>query len=52
MIIRQPHRGEALALHEDDAYLDKRSEYIRRTLAAIDNNQLVFTAPQTRSSRN
>ncbi|MFF2745990.1 tyrosine-type recombinase/integrase [Kitasatospora sp. NPDC058048] len=45
-------RGEALALHEDDAYLDKRFMYIRWTLAAVDNNQLVFTAPKTRSSRN
>ncbi|MFG2846364.1 tyrosine-type recombinase/integrase [Kitasatospora sp. NPDC048296] len=45
-------RSEALALHEDDAYLDKRFMYIRWTLSALDNNQLVFTAPKTRSSRN
>ncbi|MFJ3217405.1 tyrosine recombinase XerC [Kitasatospora sp. NPDC086801] len=45
-------KGEALALHEDDAYLDKRFMYIRWTLSAIDNTELVFTEPKTRSSRN
>ncbi|MFJ2782361.1 hypothetical protein [Kitasatospora sp. NPDC087315] len=45
-------KGEALTLHEDDAYLDKRFMYIHWTLSAIDNTELAFTEPKTRSSRN
>ncbi|MGW2255339.1 hypothetical protein ACWCXH_34940 [Kitasatospora sp. NPDC001660] len=37
---------------EDDVHLDKRFMFIRWTLAAVDNNELVFTEPKTRSSRN
>ena len=45
-------KGEALGLHWDDVHLTERVLYVRCTLSAIDNNQLVITAPKTRSSKN
>ncbi|KUJ66008.1 hypothetical protein ACZ90_40770 [Streptomyces albus subsp. albus] len=45
-------KGEALGLRWEDVHLDERVLYIRRTLSAIDNNQLALTTPKTRSSKN
>ncbi|MDH6212881.1 integrase [Streptomyces pseudovenezuelae] len=44
-------KGEALGLHWDDVHLTERVLYVRCTLSAIDNNQLVITPPKTRSSK-
>lgn len=45
-------KGEALGLHWDDVHLRERVLYVRCTLSAIDNNQLVITSPKTRTSKN
>jgi len=45
-------KGEALGLRWEDVHLDERVLYIRRTLSAIDNNQLALTTPKTRGSKN
>ncbi|MDK1471826.1 tyrosine-type recombinase/integrase [Streptomyces sp. 549] len=45
-------KGEALGLQWNDVHLSQRVLYIRRTLSAINNNQLLLTAPKTRSSKN
>ncbi|MFG2917953.1 tyrosine-type recombinase/integrase [Kitasatospora sp. NPDC048298] len=44
-------KGEALALHWDDVHLPDRVLFVRATLSAIDNNQLLLTAPKTKASR-
>ena len=43
---------QALGLHWDDVHLSERVLYVRCTLSAIDNNQLVITTSKTRSSKN
>ncbi|MGW6915004.1 tyrosine-type recombinase/integrase [Kitasatospora sp. NPDC054939] len=45
-------KGEALGLQRPCVRLDDRVMYIRHTLSAVDNNELVLTAPKTRKSRN
>ncbi|MEU4584651.1 tyrosine-type recombinase/integrase [Kitasatospora aureofaciens] len=45
-------KGEALGLQRRCVRLDDRVMYIRHTLSAIDNHELVLTAPKTRKSRN
>ncbi|MFD4737599.1 tyrosine-type recombinase/integrase [Streptomyces virginiae] len=45
-------KGEALGLHWTDVHLDQSVLYVRCTLSAVNNNQLVITTPKTRSSRN
>ncbi|MGW2329578.1 tyrosine-type recombinase/integrase [Streptomyces sp. NPDC001700] len=45
-------KGEALGLRWEDVHLDERVLYIRRTLSAVDNNQLALTTPKTRGSKN
>ncbi|MEE1781683.1 site-specific integrase [Streptomyces sp. SP17BM10] len=44
-------KGEVLALRWDDVHLPERTLFIRATLSAIDNNQLLLTAPKTKGSR-
>ncbi|MFI9162223.1 tyrosine-type recombinase/integrase [Kitasatospora aureofaciens] len=45
-------KGEALGLQRQCVRIDDRVMYIRHTLSAIDNHELVLTAPKTRKSRN
>ncbi|GAA3369980.1 hypothetical protein GCM10017744_091910 [Streptomyces antimycoticus] len=45
-------KGEALALHWHDVYLNEGALYGRYILWAINNARLVITSPQTRSSKN
>lgn len=45
-------KGEALGLQRPCVRLDDRVMYIRHTLSAIDNHELVLTAPKTKKSRN
>ncbi|MCX4757230.1 tyrosine-type recombinase/integrase [Kitasatospora purpeofusca] len=45
-------KGEALGLQRPCVRMDDRVMYIRHTLSAIDNHELVLTAPKTRKSRN
>ncbi|MFI9584259.1 tyrosine recombinase XerC [Streptomyces sp. NPDC052236] len=45
-------KGEALGLHWDNVHLPEQVLYVRCTLSAIDNNQLVITTPKTRTSKN
>ncbi|MEU6970975.1 site-specific integrase [Kitasatospora aureofaciens] len=44
-------KGETLALRWDDVHLPERTLFIRATLSAIDNNQLLLTAPKPKGSR-
>ncbi|WP_052682416.1 site-specific integrase, partial [Saccharothrix sp. ST-888] len=44
-------KGEALALRWDDVHLRERTLFIRATLSAVNNNQLLLTAPKTKGSR-
>ncbi|MCZ4102451.1 tyrosine-type recombinase/integrase [Streptomyces sp. H39-C1] len=44
-------KGEALGLHWNDVHPSQDVLYIRYTLSAVDNNQLVLTAPKTRTSK-
>ncbi|WP_457033687.1 tyrosine-type recombinase/integrase, partial [Kitasatospora sp. P5_F3] len=44
-------KGEALALRWDDVHLTDRVFFVRATLSAVDNNQLLLTAPKTKRSR-
>lgn len=39
-------------MHWDDVPLDERVILIRYTLSAVDNNHLVLTTPETKTSRN
>ncbi|MGX4733248.1 tyrosine-type recombinase/integrase [Kitasatospora griseola] len=45
-------KGEALGLQRPCVRIDDRVMYIRHTLSAIDNHELVLTAPKTKKSRN
>ncbi|WP_078910990.1 tyrosine-type recombinase/integrase [Streptomyces sp. NRRL WC-3742] len=45
-------KGEALGLQRQCVRIDDRVMYIRHTLSAIDNHELVLTAPKTMKSRN
>ena len=45
-------KGEALGLQRQCVRIDDRVMHIRHTLSAIDNHELVLTAPKTRKSRN
>jgi integrase len=40
-------KGEALALHWSDVYLDERVQFVRYTLSNIDNAKPVFTTTKT-----
>ncbi|MFJ6619921.1 tyrosine-type recombinase/integrase [Kitasatospora sp. NPDC091335] len=44
-------KGEVLGLRWDDVHLPERTLFVRATLSAIDNNQLLLTAPKTKGSR-
>ncbi|MFF7991954.1 tyrosine-type recombinase/integrase [Kitasatospora xanthocidica] len=44
-------KGEALALRWNDVHLAERTLFVRATLSAIDNNQLLLTSPKTKGSR-
>ncbi|MCM2425068.1 tyrosine-type recombinase/integrase [Streptomyces sp. RKAG337] len=44
-------KGEALGLHWNDVHPSQGVLYIRYTLSAVDNNQLVLTTPKTRTSK-
>ncbi|MFJ9777303.1 hypothetical protein ACIRVF_39735 [Kitasatospora sp. NPDC101157] len=46
-----PRKGEVLGLRWDDVHLPERTLFVRATLSAIDNNQLLLTAPKTTGSR-
>lgn len=43
-------KGEALALHWSDVYLDDRVLFVRHTLSKVNNTTPVFTAPKTKTS--
>ncbi|MFD4395590.1 tyrosine-type recombinase/integrase [Kitasatospora sp. NPDC058478] len=45
-------KGEALGLQRACVRIDDRVMFIRHTLSAIDNHELVLTAPKTKKSRN
>ena len=45
-------KGEALGLQRRCVRIDDRVMYIRHTLSAVDNHELVLTAPKTKKSRN
>ncbi|MFB7949546.1 tyrosine-type recombinase/integrase, partial [Kitasatospora phosalacinea] len=51
MITTGMRKGEALALHWDDVHQAEGVLFVRHTLAAVDNNQLVLTTPKTKYSR-
>ncbi|MEU4117740.1 site-specific integrase [Kitasatospora sp. NPDC028055] len=44
-------RGEILALHWSDVHLMDRKLYVRWTLAAVNNNGILFREPKTEASR-
>ncbi|MFC8717736.1 hypothetical protein [Kitasatospora sp. NPDC057198] len=44
-------KGEALALRGDDIHQNEGALFVRHTLSAIDNNQLLLTTPKTPHSR-
>ncbi|WP_406205145.1 site-specific integrase [Kitasatospora sp. NBC_01560] len=44
-------RGEVLALHWSDVHLMDRKLYVRWTLAAVNNNDILFREPKTEASR-
>ncbi|WP_234327122.1 tyrosine-type recombinase/integrase [Streptomyces sp. NRRL WC-3742] len=44
-------RGEILALHWSDVHLMDRQLYVRWTLAAVNNNGILFRKPKTDASR-
>ncbi|MEU5385494.1 tyrosine-type recombinase/integrase [Kitasatospora cineracea] len=44
-------RGEALGLQRPRVRIDDRVMFIRHTLSAMDNHELVLTAPKTKESR-
>lgn len=43
-------KGEALALHWSDVYLEDRVLFVRQTLSNVNNSRPVFTAPKTKTS--
>lgn len=45
-------KGEALGLQRQCVRIDDRVMFIRHTLSAIDNHELVLTPPKTKKSRN
>ncbi|WP_052682134.1 tyrosine-type recombinase/integrase [Saccharothrix sp. ST-888] len=45
-------KGEALGLQRPCVRIEDRVMYIRHTLSAIDNHELVLTPPKTKKSRN
>lgn len=45
-------KGEALGLRWEDVRLNKRILYVRHSLTALNNNQLILGTPKTRTSRN
>ncbi|MEY9846326.1 integrase [Streptacidiphilus sp. BW17] len=45
-------KGEALGLQRRCVRIGDRVMFIRHTLSAIDNHELVLTAPKTKKSRN
>ncbi|MFE2352095.1 tyrosine-type recombinase/integrase [Kitasatospora cineracea] len=51
MITTGLRKGEALALHWDDVHQAEGVLFVRHTLAAVDNNQLVLTTPKTPHSK-
>ncbi|PYC87343.1 hypothetical protein C7C46_05070 [Streptomyces tateyamensis] len=44
-------KGEALALRWNDVDLEDGVFFVRATLSAVDNNQVVLTSPKTKGSR-
>ena len=43
-------KGEAVALHWDDVYLEDRVLFVRHTLSNVNNTTPVFTTPKTKTS--